>query len=326
MTNSKVTHKKDQPPQKEKNFSVIEILKDPIQVAFLLFAAFTLGMLIPFTKAGYDFAEKSKANKPTDYSWPELSDLYLTVLASVGFAIVELAIRKVAYYAFIPFCKEQKNLKLRDIKSQKAAFNIYKFLYFLGASAWGYYVLKDQYYLPPTLGGKGVLMDGFKEFPYSKHASSLKEYILVTMGFHVGGLYTHFFGTRRNDFVEMALHHIVSIYLFGGCYLYNAWEAGAVIAFLHDIADITTSLVKMLVETKMEMTTVVVFLTHMSIWFYTRNVILPLFIYEFYYADFVMGSPIVKPFFCFLLSCLCLLHFYWFSLFVRMLMKYYSNG
>lgn len=77
----------------------------------------------------------------------------------------------------------------------------------------------------------------------------------------------------------MGLHHIVAIYLFGGCYLFNCWEVGSVIAFLHDIADITTNLVKALAESNFKMATVVVFVTHMCIWFWTRNCVLPYLIY-----------------------------------------------
>ena len=119
----------------------------------------------------------------------------------------------------------------------------------------------------------------FDEHPYYKHAPGLKIYILVTMGYHVGGLITHFFGTRRNDFVEMGLHHIVAIYLFGGMYLYNIWEIGSAIAFLHDIADITTNWVKMLSETKDKKVLPVLFVTHMGIWFWTRLAVLPMYIY-----------------------------------------------
>ena len=100
------------------------------------------------------------------------------------------------------------------------------------------------------------------------------------MGYHVGGLITHFFSSSKaNDFIEMGLHHIVAIYLFGGCYLFNAWEIGSTIAFLHDIADITTNLVKALAESVFKLATVGVFLTHMSIWFWTRICVLPYLIY-----------------------------------------------
>ena len=70
------------------------------------------------------------------------------------------------------------------------------------------------------------------------------------MGYHVGGLAVHFIDSRRSDFLEMGLHHFMTIYLYGGCYMVNAWECGGVIAFLHDLADITTGLVKFLAESK----------------------------------------------------------------------------
>ena len=100
------------------------------------------------------------------------------------------------------------------------------------------------------------------------------------MGYHAGGLITHFLGKRRNDFIEMGLHHILSLYLYGGCYLFNLIEIGCVIAFLHDIADITTGVVKALAETKLKYPTAIVFVFHMIMWFYTRNLLLPYFIYQ----------------------------------------------
>ena len=150
------------------------------------------------------------------------------------------------------------------------------------------------------------------------------------MGYHVGSLINHFVNPRRNDFVEMALHHIVSLYLFGGYYLFNVWETGAVIALLHDIADITTNLVKLLSESRFKTATAVVFVIHMTIWFYTRLFLLPLFIYQIWTAPREQtdkfGNWIVLPFFCYLLFCMFTLHCYWFSMFVKMLHKYLRTG
>ena len=148
------------------------------------------------------------------------------------------------------------------------------------------------------------------------------------MGYHVGGLITHFITTRKNDFVEMALHHIVALYLFGGCYLFNAWNCGSVLAFLHDIADITTGISKMLSETEYKNTLGAVFVFHMSIWFYTRNFLLPYYIWILWnQGDLVnFHNPIVLPFFCYLLGCMFMLHCFWFNLFVKMFMKYLFKG
>lgn len=147
------------------------------------------------------------------------------------------------------------------------------------------------------------------------------------MGYHMGRLLIHFFGShRKNDFVEMGLHHIVSIYLFGGCYLFNAWETGAVIAFLHDIADVLTGVVKFLSESVFKTTAGVVFVILMIIWCYTRCLVLPYLIYQIWIMPVDFQSDLVKPFFCYLLGCMCCLHFFWFSMFLRLFHKYVKVG
>jgi hypothetical protein len=130
------------------------------------------------------------------------------------------------------------------------------------------------------LGGKGDFSLSLSEYPFAKHCPQLKEYLLITMGYHIGGLVNHFLHVRRTDFMEMALHHILTLYLFGGCYLFNVWETGAVIAFLHDVADITTNTIKTLAETNSKKVLAVVFVTHMVVWFYTRLAVLPYFIFN----------------------------------------------
>ena len=148
---------------------------------------------------------------------------------------------------------------------------MFKIIHFTGATIWGYYVLIDQPYFPIFLGGKGDLIHMFEGYPYPKHAYQLKELLLILMGYHVGSVINHFIGARRTDFLEMALHHMVSVFLYGGCYLYNAWEIGAVIALIHAIADITVSMIKVLAETTYIKTTVSVLLFNMVLWGYTRN-------------------------------------------------------
>ena len=103
----------------------------------------------------------------------------------------------------------------------------------------------------------------------------MREYFLVTSGYHFAGLLIHFLRIKRNDFIEMGLHHIIALYLFGGGYLLNAWEIGAVIAFLHDIADIFVSIVKFLAETKYNKRAAHIMWIVMLVWFYTRIYALP---------------------------------------------------
>lgn len=169
-------------------------------------------------------------------------------------------------------------------------------------------------------------MDCFKNFPYTEHDPRIKDYLLIVMGYNIGTFLTHCCGSRKNDFVEMGFHHLVAVYLFGGCYLFNAWEVGAVIAYLHDTADISANLVKSVAETNFKNTTVVIFLLHIVFWFYTRNLVLPWMVYEIITTGPVMGHIIIRPFFCYLLSCLCVLHYYWFNLFIQVLLHYMRSG
>lgn len=63
----------------------------------------------------------------------------------------------------------------------------------------------------------------------------------------------------------------------------------------------------------------------MVIWFYTRNLLLPYYIYVIFIQDveeFTKNSPFVQPFFCYLLGCMFMLHCYWFAMFVMMLLKF----
>ena len=76
--------------QKEKavavNSKISEIIKSPIQMLFFVFSLFTVGMLIPFTYAAYQFIQVSSANAPKGYDFPKFSDFILTGYSSIFFA------------------------------------------------------------------------------------------------------------------------------------------------------------------------------------------------------------------------------------------------
>jgi hypothetical protein len=90
---------------------------------------------------------------------------------------------------------------------------------------------------------------------------------------------------KKNDFMEMLMHHIVTVYLYEGYYMLNVWEIGSLIAYLHDFGDIFVNIVKFMAETPYGNCTAVIFLVHMSMWFYTRCIILPWIIYNIFNAN-----------------------------------------
>ena len=149
------------------------------------------------------------------------------------------------------------------------------------------------------------------------------------MGYFTGEMIVHFIEPHKSNFLEMALHHIVALYLYGGLYLLNLWEIGMVIAFLHDFGDQFTSFTKFAVETTYGNLTGIAFVVNMLVWFVTRNVILPYYIYIIATEDMgelTVVSGFIKPFFCYLLGCMCLLHYYWFSMFLLVAKKFIKGG
>ena len=174
---------------------------------------------------------------------PKLEDMKIVVASTALWVLIEESWIWMMKPLCRHLCKTQDTstpakFDEQTRRSHKMAKMSVRVLYFIGATWWGYYVLKDEYWLPWELGGKGIsYREAFKEFPYGNHPKGMKEYLLWTMGYHTGGLVVHWFEERRGSFVEMALHHIVTFYLYAGMYYYNVWTIGGVIAFLHDIAD-----------------------------------------------------------------------------------------
>lgn len=207
--------------------------------------------------------------------------------------------------------------------------SFFKFCYFASATVWGYIVLKDKEYLPWLLGGSGEYSRSItpKYFPYAQRDKNdgLKHYILVTSGFHVCNAFTHFVETKKNDFIEMGLHHIVALYLFGGLYFFNLWEGGATIAYLHDIADIFIAASRMLGDSKYSNLTGVMFVVAMGVWFWTRLITLPYLMYLISQSTHKYGTCL-KEIFLYLLGCMFALHTYWFTMFVNILTKFITTG
>lgn len=80
---------------------------------------------------------------PEGYELPQFTDFWITIVAGLVFGILEYIFKEILYVAFIPHCKEQKNLDERKMRSKKGCFSIYRMIYFIFAVAWAYIILKD---------------------------------------------------------------------------------------------------------------------------------------------------------------------------------------
>jgi len=87
---------------------------------------------------------------------------------------------------------------------------------------------------------------------------------MAVTAYHLGSLIIHFFGERKADYVEMGLHHIVTMYLMIGSYMMNILECGAVISFIHDATDLTGHFTKFFGQLRCDFITIPVFVCMMA--------------------------------------------------------------
>lgn len=135
------------------------------------------------------------------------------------------------------------------------------------------------------------------------------------------------FASKRRDFIEMMLHHLICIFLYGGGYLMNILHPASIVAFLHDSSDFFIAFAKVLGETNFDKTNIVVYMAHLASWGYNRLVYFPVMIYEIHvYSSITDWNRFCVFNFTFMLSCLCLLHYYWYALFLKILYRYATKG
>jgi len=132
----------------------------------------------------------------------------------------------------------------------------------------------------------------------------------------------------RGDFREMFIHHIFTNLLIIGSSVFRFTYIGSMVFMIHDISDIPVDLSKLANFLKWKKTTAACFLIMCITWVITRLIILPFIVWKsciyetWLVCDDGYMPPIYynmyQPVFVVLLGFLILLHFFWFTLFIRM--------
>ena len=214
------------------------------------------------------------------YGWPKLSDFKITIISTILINLAEKFMKLFTWRYFYAVCKEKHDLVVRYDKTVKACHSFFDMFYYTLMGIWGYIVLKDAYYLPHYLGGAGDMDLSTQDYPIHPWPNGFKLYFLSSLGYHVHSLIAHLRAKKRNDFIEMFLHHNLAIFLMIFSYLANFTVAGSIICFLHDIADIFTAGVRCFTETTLLTPTIINGVGMTISWFYTRIYAFPFVIYK----------------------------------------------
>lgn len=193
--------------------------------------------------------------------------------------------------------------------------------YYTFAVFFGIYVLWDK----PWVYDVNICWLGY---PYMKVDADVWWYYVITLGFYWAMTLTHFLETRRKDFYQMFVHHIISICLIIFSFTCNFVRIGSLIILIHDIADIPLHMSKMLIYLKWKKLCDAVFALFSIVWIVTRCGIFPLYIVAntLFYATSIVPMHPVYYIFNMLLCMLVLLHFFWTYFILRMIVSNAVTG
>lgn len=168
------------------------------------------------------------------------------------------------------------DLEVRKVRSKKAIKNIYKGFYFIGTTTFAYLVLRGSYIMPPLLGGDDSFYEHFTHYPYWERHQYYTEFYMTCMGYNMAGLLQELFleDKGRSDYIEMLLHHTVTVYLVVFSYVTNIF-IGAPIILVHNASDSLISFVRVINESKYYAKNPFIFFPALFVWVYMRCITFP---------------------------------------------------
>ncbi|CUG89946.1 transmembrane protein, putative [Bodo saltans] len=251
--------------------------------------------------------------------WPHLISLFYTSIPIfVVVMIVSLVLKKQIYPRLgIALGISRTNKK----KQRKFANQLWLFSFYAGNAIFGYYVQYDKpwFSVPQTLDHVREFFTGFPDEPYPL----MIFYYSLSFAFYASELVSLFIETKRSDFWEYVVHHIVTIILFVMTYAAREHNMGVYVIFLHDASDIFLCLAKCCHYVNFQAGVNVGVGLFMAGFVLFRFMCLPVVITACFYISPVIRKAAVNFYVLahLLLFVIQLLHVFWFYLILRMVIR-----
>jgi ceramide synthetase len=224
--------------------------------------------------------------------------------------------------------KPRWSYAVHGAKVNRCCEAVFKCCYYVGMTAWGFYLLRGKPWLPWVLGGSGdtrfCWTDGF---PFQAMPEDLQKFYLTSVGFHLCDVVMHVMETGLPDFWEMLLHHTVSIFLVSFSYVLNYVRVGSLVLFLHGATDIFIYMSKVLVDTSNVRLMAISYFALVIAYAWFRIFAFPMYVMRSAWVESAQVAKIeLWGFLNFALSVLLLLHMYWFGLIIKIGMNFKKTG
>lgn len=259
-----------------------------------------------------------------------MSDVWMTLLCAMFFLILRVVLQATVLSRLFRRYGRSKIPKL----SENLTYSVY---YVCAFSLYAFVVKPNLGYKYDLLSNNSyVVRDLLSPFPPTMNAFE-RFYYSQSCGFYMSGLiFTVFLDTRHSDFYEMVIHHVSTISLIVLSYMYGYIRVGVIVIALHDVGDIFLYSSKLLHHMGVKGMDIFLFVCFAITFYITRLVMFSRIVhtiavetlqtlleepkfngwgkfYETYLVHYVA--------FVVLLSTLLLLHCFWYSLVVRLILN-----
>ena len=195
-----------------------------------------------------------------NYKWPKLSDLipsvfilpllmaFKTGIEYFSRGLVELCLAKKYKQP-----KNENDKNSADLYRHKLARHIYKIVFYVGITIFGYRVLHNLPYFPKSMLGNGwmpnMFLKGFPDSYFHEKPPLFDLYYNISLAYFVNDFIFLFIMERQSDFIIMILHHICTISLIIFSFITNYSHIGSIVIFCHMQSDILVHVTRFLVRT-----------------------------------------------------------------------------
>ncbi|XP_013791341.1 ceramide synthase 6-like [Limulus polyphemus] len=215
----------------------------------------------------------------------------------------------------------QRTIQEKPLTITKFTESLWRFTFYLSAFLYGLFTLFSKPWLWDT-------RHCWYDYPHQSVTSDMWWYYMVELGFYWSLTFSQFMDIKRKDFLQMFLHHIITISLLSFSWACNFWRIGTLVMLIHDFADIPLEVTKMCKYLKKQNLADISFIIFTLAWIVSRLGLFPCrIIYSTMYEAIIILDffPVYYIFNSLLLALQCL-HIVWTWIIVRIAIQAIRKG
>nr|ABK25930.1 unknown [Picea sitchensis] len=258
----------------------------------------------------------------------ETKDLYLAIHAAFACFAIHFLLN-IALYQKLAIWLLNRETVTREIqqgKITKCKESLWKLTYYMAVQIFIFLIL----YKEPWFVDRKQLFEGW---PDQTIKFPLKLFYMCQCGFHIYSIPALLMRqTRRNDFIVMMSHHVITVFLIGYSYITRFFRIGSTILALHDTSDVLLETTKLFIYAGKDFAAVMSFGLFSLSWLFLRLIYYPFRIIWSLSYDGIQCLALPDPhhiwiYYVFntLLLTLLVFHIYWWTLICSMVLRQLKN-